>query len=96
MSMQALNQLVARSIIDPGVVAAFSGGRIGEVLGELAFAPDLRTRLAGLQAASWTDFAIQAYRTVQAVSQPVPRIKLPSPLEGLLRGTSSSDEEQVA
>lgn len=96
MSMQALNQLVARSIIDPGVVAAFSGGRIGEVLGELDFAPELRTRLAGLQASSWTDFAIQAYRTVQAVTQPAPRIKLPSPLEGLLRDMSGDDHEQVA
>ena len=96
MSMQALNQLVARSIIDPGVVAAFSGGRIGEVLGELDFTPDLRNRLAGLQASSWTEFAVQAYRTVQAVTQPAPRIKLPSPLEGLLRGDTDRDEEQVA
>lgn len=96
MSMQALNQLVARSIIDPGVVSAFSGGRIGEVLRDLDFTPELRTRLSGLQASSWTEYAILAYRTVQAVAQPAPRIKLPSPLEGLLRDTSRDDKEQVA
>jgi len=38
MSMQALNQLVARSIVDPTVVQAFRSGRIGDVLDELGHA----------------------------------------------------------
>jgi len=96
MSMQALNHLVARSIVDPSVVASFTGGRIGEVLGELDFTPELRKRLATLQAATWAEFAVLAYRLVQAVSMPAPRIQLPSPLEGLLPKSRRADEEQVA
>jgi hypothetical protein len=96
MSMQALNHLVAHSIVDPNVVAAFTGGRIGEVLGELDFTPELRKRLAALQAATWAEFAVLAYRLVQAISTPAPRIQLPSPLEGLLPKSRRADEEQVA
>jgi hypothetical protein len=95
MSMQALNRLVARSIIDPAVLQSFGSGHIGDVLGELSFAPDVRRSLAGLRAESWTEFAVMAYRVVQAAEEPAVRIQLPSPVEGLLR-ENQAGKEQVA
>jgi len=85
MSMQALNRLVARSIVDPSVLQAFGAGQIGQVLGELDFSPEMRLTLVGIEAGSWTEFAVQAYRTVKASEKPAVRIELPSPLEGLLQ-----------
>jgi len=84
MSMQALNRLVARSIVDPSVLQAFGSGQIGQVLGELDFSPEMRRTLTGLESGSWTEFAIQAYRVVKAAEKPPVRIELPSPLEGLM------------
>jgi len=83
MSMQALNRLVARSIVDPSVLQAFGAGHIGQVLGELDFSPEMRLNLTAIESESWTDFAIQAYRLVKAAEKPAVRIELPSPLEGL-------------
>lgn len=98
MSMQALNRLVARSIIDTSVVQAFGAGRIGDVLGELDFTPEMRLTLTGLDADSWSEFAIQAYRVVKAAERPVARVELPSPLDGLMGEQDSrrSDIGQVA
>lgn len=84
MSMQALNRLVARSIIDTSVVQAFGAGRIADVLSELDFSPEMRLTLTGLDADSWAEFAIQAYRVVKAAEKPTVRVELPSPLEGLM------------
>jgi hypothetical protein len=61
MSMQALNRLVARSIVDPSILQAFGAGQIGQVLGELDFSPEMRRTLTGLESGSWAEFAIQAY-----------------------------------
>ena len=96
MSMQALNQLVARSIIDPTVVQAFRAGRISDVLGELDFTPDVRAQLEGIESASWAEFAVLSYRYVKAAEAPEPRITLPSPIEGLFPTAAQSDQEQVA
>lgn len=96
MSMQALNQLVARSIIDPGVVDAFSSGQIGAVISDLDFSPGLQTQLSQIEAESWTEYAVLAYRAVKAVEMPVARIELPSPLAGLMPNHDQADEEQVA
>lgn len=96
MSMQALNQLVARSIIDPTVVQAFRAGRIGEVLQELEFSTDLRTQLAGIESDSWAEFAVLSYRYVKAAETKAPRIQLPSTAEGLFPNAEQSDQEQVA
>ncbi len=96
MTMQALNQLVARSIIDPAVLQAFGAGRIGDVLADLDFSPQMRSSLTAIKAESWAEFAVLAYRVVHAAEQPAVRIQLPSPLEGLLPAASSPDEEQVA
>lgn len=87
MSMQALNRLVARSIVDPSVLQAFGAGHIGQVLGELDFSPEMRLNLAAIESESWTDFAIQAYRLVKAAEKPAVRFDLPSPLEGLRNET---------
>ncbi|HSB89345.1 MAG TPA: hypothetical protein VLD63_04895 [Anaerolineales bacterium] len=95
MSMQALNRLVARSIIDPTVLQSFGAGRIGDVLADLKFSPEMRRSLSSLQAESWCEFAVQAYRIVQAAEEPVVRIQLPSPMEGLLN-EGRADQEQVA
>jgi hypothetical protein len=96
MSMKALNQLVARSIIDPGVVEAFSSGQIDAVISDLDFSPGMRSHLAEIEAGSWTEYAVLAYRAVKAAEMPVARIELPSPLAGLLPENDRSDEEQVA
>jgi hypothetical protein len=98
MSMQALNRLVARSIVDPSVLQAFGAGQIGHVLGELDFSPEMRLTLAEIEAGSWTEFAVQAYRTVKASEKPVVRVELPSPLEGLMqdREQKRADYGQVA
>lgn len=95
MSMKSLNQLVARSIIDPAIVAAFRAGHIGDVLAELDFTPELRQQLEGIESASWAEFAVLSYRYVKAAEKPVARIELPSPLTGLMDDAQAS-EEQVA
>jgi hypothetical protein len=94
--MKALNQLVARSITDPGVVQAFRTGRIGEVLGELGFTADLRAQLSGIECDTWAEFAVLSYRHVRAAEAQAPRLKFPSPLEGLLPAASQADQQQVA
>jgi hypothetical protein len=94
--MQALNQLVARSIIDPGVVEAFSTGRIGEIVAELDFSTELCDRLSHIEADSWAEYAVLAYRYVKAAEEIAVRIQLPSPLEGLLPGQDRAEDEQVA
>ncbi|HMK09811.1 MAG TPA: hypothetical protein VK449_12350 [Anaerolineales bacterium] len=97
MSMQALNRLVARSIVDPSVLQAFGAGQIGQVLGELDFSPEMRLTLSSIDAGSWTEFAVQAYRTVKAAEKPAVRIELPSPVEGLIEEQQKrSDYGQVA
>ena len=98
MSMQALNRLVARSIVDPTVLQAFGSGHIGQVLGELDFSAEMRLTLSDIEAGSWTEFAVQAYRTVKASEKPAVRIELPSPLEGLMQEQEQkrSDYGQVA
>lgn len=96
MSMQALNQLVARSIVDPSVVQAFSNGTVTSLLHQFDFSDELRTRLTDLHATSFAEFSILAYRTVKAVEEITqPRIQLPSPLEGLVndRNQAASDEQ---
>jgi hypothetical protein len=94
--MQALNQLVARSIVDPGVVHAFSVGRVGELLDDMDFSSELRHRLGALQAPTWAEFAVLAYRTVKAAETPVARVELPSPLEGLLADDAAQAEDERA
>jgi hypothetical protein len=96
MSMQALNQLVARSIIDPSVVQAFSTGHIGGVISDLSFSDDLRERLTQLEAESWAEYAVLAYRFVKAAEEAEVRIKLPSPIEGLFTSRDKAKGEQVA
>jgi hypothetical protein len=94
--MQALNHLVARSIVDPSVVSAFGAGDIDQVLCDLGFSPELRTSLASLKAESWTEFAVLAYRAVQAAEVAPAGLQLPSPLEGLRSSTDIVGREQVA
>ena len=96
MSMKSLNQLVARSIIDPAVVMAFRSGRIGDVLAELDFTPDLRQQLEGIESGSWAEIAVVSYRDGRAAENPVARIQLPSPLTGLIDDQAQASEEQVA
>ena len=96
MSMQALNKLIARSIIDPGVVQAFSAGRIEDVITELDFSAELCDRLSHLEAESWAEYAILAYRYVKAAEELEVRIQLPSPLEGLLPDEKRAEDEQAA
>jgi len=96
MSMQALNHLVARSIVDPSVVRAFGNGTLDDILADLSFGGDLRASLADVQADTWAEFAVLAYRTVKAAEGPVMRFQLPSPLEGLRPDAGIAGREQVA
>lgn len=96
MSMQALNHLVARSIVDPSVVRAFASGTLDDILADLAFSPGLRASLATVQTETWAEFAVVAYRTVRAAEAPASRIQLPSPLEGLRPDADRAGREQVA
>lgn len=96
MTMQALNQLVARSITDPAVVQSFGAGRVGDILADLDFSADLRERLSGLKASSWAEYAVLAYRVVKATERATVRVELPSPVEGLLPEQRKSGEERVA
>jgi hypothetical protein len=96
MSMQALNQLVARSIIDPAILKTYESGQIEGVLAELHFSPALRKRLSGLEAENFAEFSLLAYRLVKASEESVRRVELPSPAEGLLNAHDTSDREQVA
>lgn len=98
MSMQALNQLVARSIIDPSVVQAVAEDNITSLLEDFGFSDELKTRLSDLHATSFAEFSILAYRTVKAAEEVAePRIQLPSPMEGLFDDRDqAADDEQVA
>ncbi len=96
MSMQALNHLVARSIVDPSIVVSYNAGRIADVLTEFEFTPEMRSSLTQLQADTFTEYAMFAYRVVKAAAEAETRIKMPSPLEGILPSADRSDREQVA
>jgi hypothetical protein len=96
MSMQALNHLVARSIVDPSVVQAFGNGTLDDILADLAFSGDLRASLSGVKAESWAEFAVLAYRTVKAAEMPAISFQMPSPLEGLRPDSGLAGREQVA
>lgn len=96
MSMLALNQLVARSIVDPAIVQSFSTGRIADVLSDLEFSTELRAQLSSLNAETWTEYAVLAYRTVKAAAPVKTQIELPSPAEGLLSDEDQIGKEQVA
>lgn len=96
MSMQALNQLVARSIIDPGIVNAFGTGEFGDLIANYEFDSDVANRLLSLKANSWAEFAVLAFRVVKAAEVPAARIELPSPLEGLMSDQDQGEEEQAA
>ncbi|MBN1266234.1 MAG: hypothetical protein JXA25_12120, partial [Anaerolineales bacterium] len=78
-------------------VHLFGEGKIQTILDDMEFSPAMRDELVGISAVNWTDFAVQAYRIVKAADAATEQhIALPSPLEGLTRGTSWSDQEQVA
>ncbi len=97
MSMQALNKLVARSIVDPNVMQSFSEGNITSMLEDLDFSAELKDRLGSIEAPTFSEFSILAYRTVKAVEDAQQRrIELPSPLEGLMDDRDEATGENVA
>jgi hypothetical protein len=96
MNLRSLNQLVARSIIDPGVVQAFSSGNMTEILSEMEFTPELRSDLGQLQASSFVEFAIKAYRIVKASECKALEIDLPSPVAGLIPEQDCIEGDQAA
>lgn len=96
MSMKALNQLVARSIVDPAVVNAYEAGEVGGLLAELGFEPQMVERLSGLSVGTWAEFAVLAYRVVKAAERAQVELDLPSPVEGLQGDEGRASEEQVA
>ncbi|MBM3121997.1 MAG: hypothetical protein FJZ97_07405 [Chloroflexi bacterium] len=77
MSMQALNHLVARSIVDPSVVRAFAAGTLDDILADLAFSPGLRASLATAQTGTWAEFAVVAGRSGRPRPRPAASSCLP-------------------
>ncbi len=96
MSMQSLNKLVARSIIDPGIVQAFASGSMSEILNEMDLSPELRSTLGQLEATSFVEFAIKAYRIVKASEARMLEIDLPSPMVGLIPDRDCIEDNQAA
>lgn len=97
MSMQALNKLVARSIVDPTVVKSFSDGGFNSILDNYDFSAEVKNRLSSVKCTNFAEFSIVAYRTVKAFEEAQqPRIDLPSPLEGLMDKRDRDSGEQVA
>ncbi len=57
----------------------------------------MKGKLSEIDAVSWADFAVQAYRLVKTEEdEKQNNIVLPSPLEGLAHNTNWTDHEQVA
>ena len=52
--------------------------------------------MSALEAASFSEFAILAYRVVSAAEEITQRIDLPSPMEGLVDDSKDSGKEHVA
>jgi len=96
MSMQSLNQLVARSIIDPGIVQAFASGNMSEILSEMDLSPELCSDLGQVEARSFVEFAIKAYRIVKASETRLLEIDLPSPVAGLVPDRDCIEGDQAA
>ena len=96
MSMQSLNQLVARSIIDPGIVQAFASGNMSEILNEMELTPELRSDIGQLQASTFVEFAVKAYRIVKASETKLLNIDLPSPAVGLVSNQECIEGDQAA
>ncbi len=97
MSMKSLNRLLGRSAIDPTVKQAFEEGRFLDLLAEYDFEPSLFNELAALQAAGFSDYAVQAYRIVQEYEAAADRTGVPSPKAGLRAGRGSvRSKEQAA
>ena len=96
MSMQSLDQLIARSIVDPTIVQKFMSGQVDEMLGEMDFQPELTSHLCSLKADTFAEFAILAFRVVSASEVTTQRIELPSPMDGLVSDSKDSGKEHVA
>jgi hypothetical protein len=96
MSMKALNQLLGRSAIDPGVARAFQAGRIGELLAKYDFSPSLLEVLTALTVDTFEEFAKRAYQLVDGIEEAKLRSQVPSPAEGLQSAPFCRREERAA
>ena len=96
MSMKALNRLLGWSTLDPKIIQAYSEGRIDEMLVEYDFPPELRRQLRDVKKDSFCEFALAAYRLVEAADGAASGLQVPSPMEGLQPDLHISDREQVA
>jgi len=94
--MKALNQLLGRSAIDPGVAQAFREGRIGEVLAEYDFSPSLREALTALRVDTFEEFAKCVYQHVESMEEAKLRSQVPSPAEGLQSAPFCLREKRAA
>jgi hypothetical protein len=95
MSMKALNRLLGWSTLEPKILQAYSEGRIDEMLVEYDFSPELRRQLRELKTDSFCEFALNAYRLVEAADGTTSGLQIPSPMDGL-QDAHISDREQVA
>jgi hypothetical protein len=94
--MEALNHLLGRSAIDPGVARAFEAGRIGELLAKYDFFPSLLEALTALTADTFEEFAKRAYQLVDGLEEAKLRAQVPSPAEGLQSAPFCRREERAA
>ena len=96
MSLEALNQLLGRSTIDPSVIEAYEEGRIDDLLAEYDFSPEIRHELRLAETDNFNQFATLAYQVVEAFTNAKYRMRIPSPTEGLQPEKFKADEEQIA
>ena len=96
MSLEALNQLLGRSTIDPSVIEAYEEGRIDDLLAEYDFSSEIRRELRLAETDDFNQFAELAYQVVEAFAEARYRMQIPSPTEGLHLEKLQADEEQVA
>lgn len=94
MSMRLLNQILGRSTIDSTIERAFTDGRIEELLTAYGFPARLSRELASLPAASFGEFATQAYQAVRLAEEA--REERPQPADGLCQTRPGKAHEAAA
>lgn len=96
MSIRALNQLLGRSAIDPGVAQAYEQGRIEELLAEYTFPPEMLRVLRELKAETFDEFATLALDLISRMKADSLTSGIPDPRQGLCTDAVVGDEEQAA
>jgi hypothetical protein len=96
MSIRALSRMLGRSTIDPEVARAYEAGRLGEILAEYNFSPEMRRGLEAIEADTFQEFAALALDLVQKIEADSMAFMAPDPRQGLGAAAVAGGEEQAA